>query len=225
MNFKKLRHLVFGFLKSVFYNFKLLPFSQAVHLPIVVSEKTRLNIKRGGIKFGSCKINFGLITIGIWDGDDCIGERMSSSIIVEKGSFIQFDGRVSFASGLHMSICNQGYIVFGNCDHFNANVHIICRNHIIINSDCNISWNCTIMDTDLHNFQDDSTGGLKDNSILIGKHCLICSDTKILKGVVLGDYSIVGANTLLPRGTYPSGYCYINALSIKKLPSNTKNMK
>lgn len=48
MNFKKLRHLVFGFLKSVFYNFKLLPFSQAVHLPIVVSEKTRLNIKRGG---------------------------------------------------------------------------------------------------------------------------------------------------------------------------------
>lgn len=40
-------------LKTVYYNIKLLPFSQARYFPIAIGRHSKIKIARGGLKYGA----------------------------------------------------------------------------------------------------------------------------------------------------------------------------
>lgn len=55
-----------GYSKTLYYNFKLLPFRQAIHLPMVISGKTVVKYtERGSVEFTSEKYHYGMLTIGV----------------------------------------------------------------------------------------------------------------------------------------------------------------
>ncbi len=77
---------------------------------------------------------------------------------------------------------------------------------VTIGRDCLFSANICIRTGDSHSIIDQET--LKrinpSQDITIGNHVWIGNDVKILKGVIIGDHSIVGTGAILSGGNYPS---------------------
>jgi len=61
-----------------------------------------------------------------------------------------------------------------------------------------ISWNCQILDDDLHEMIYEGKKN-KDNKIIIGSHVWIGSNVSIFKGVTIADNSVVAANSVVTR--------------------------
>lgn len=79
----------------------------------------------------------------------------------------------------------KGKIYIGDYTQIAANVGIISSNHVL-------------EDNRKHNFQE----------VHIGKYCWIGMGAIILPGVVLGNYTIVGAGSVVTK-SFPDGYCVL----------------
>lgn len=86
-------------------------------------------------------------------------------------------------------------ILFGNI-FLNQGVGISCAEQITIENETIISDMTKITDTDWHGIDGKPT---KVEPIYIGKHVWIGFRSTILKGVTIGDYSIIGAGSVVTR--------------------------
>lgn len=67
-----------------------------------------------------------------------------------------------------------------------------------------ISWDCQVLDTDFHQIvRDDGSRSAMTRPIVIGERVLVATGAIILKGVRLGDDSVVGAGSVVSAGDYP----------------------
>lgn len=83
---------------------------------------------------------------------------------------------------------------------------VSARHEITIGSHCAISWNCTIIDNDMHEiaYGDDSPPAPKgNNAVRIGDHVWIGAQAIVLKGVTIGENSIVAAGAIVTRDVAP----------------------
>ena len=99
---------------------------------------------------------------------------------------------------------------------------IICAQGVTIGDDVLISWGCQIVDHDSHalDWADRSSDvgdwykGSKDWSkvpcapVVIGDHCWIAADVTVLRGVEIGEQSVVGARSLVARSIPPHSLAY-----------------
>ena len=81
--------------------------------------------------------------------------------------------------------------------------HMVCMgvdNSIVVGKDCMFSDGIEIWNTDTHPIFND-TGEIINESrpIVIGNHVWACKGTTILKGVKIGDNSIIGMNSLVTK--------------------------
>lgn len=77
----------------------------------------------------------------------------------------------------------------------NSNVKIRCTESIKIGEDVAISHNVTIMDSDAHEIINE--GYKKTKPIVIGNHVWIGSGAMILKGVSIGDGTVIAAGSIV----------------------------
>jgi acetyltransferase-like isoleucine patch superfamily enzyme len=80
----------------------------------------------------------------------------------------------------------QNGVVIGDYTNLGPNVGIISANHDYINNE---SYS-------------------NNTSINIGKHCWLGKDVNIMPGVVLGDFTIVGAGAIVTK-SFTDGYCVL----------------
>ena len=87
-----------------------------------------------------------------------------------------------------------------------SNTAIICSKEIVIGNNVNIGAGTLIIDTDFHSLNSEiRTNRKKDiisakqGSVRIGDHVLIGARTIILKGVVIGNRSIVAAGSVVVK--------------------------
>lgn len=114
---------------------------------------------------------------------------------VNKGGKLFVDGIVRLASSCKIYV--SGELRIGNGTYVNPNTLILARNSITIGSRCAISWDCQLMDDDLHRIGP----GKRATSapIIIGNHVLINSRVTILKGVRIGDGAVIAAGSLVTK--------------------------
>lgn len=81
---------------------------------------------------------------------------------------------------------------------------IMAYHGISIGADCAISWNCTILDCDLHQMSFDGEN-FEPNSapITIGDHVWIGCNVTILKGVTIGEGAVIAAGSVVTRDVPP----------------------
>lgn len=79
---------------------------------------------------------------------------------------------------------------------------VSARHEITIGDQCAISWNCTIIDNDMHEIlygKDTPSARTIDPAVRIGNHVWIGAQAIILKGVSIGENSVVAAGAIVTR--------------------------
>ena len=121
-------------------------------------------------------------------------------ILIEKGAKLLCDSGVTFRAGCKLGVYNGAELILGKNISLNYNTTLYCRSKIVIGNDTAISQNVVIRDSDVHHIK----GTNNSAPIIIGNHCWIGTNVIILKGVSIGDNSVVGAGSVVTHDIPPN---------------------
>lgn len=187
-------HYVLGLPKSIYVNFRLLPFKQAIKLPIIVSSKTKLVSLCGKVNLG--KVKTGTIRIG-FGGTEHIDYSYNRTILKIDGT-INFKGKAKIGLGSKLII--DGELSVGERFGVTGDTLIICGKKITIGDNARISWQNIIMDNDQHPILDTSNNIINPaKEIIIGNNVWIGARCFILKGSKINDGCIIAANSTVSK--------------------------
>ena len=209
-------HYMAGLHKSIYVNFRVLPFKDAIKLPIIVSRKTKLSSLSGRVildknKTGIIRIGFGNVRL--------IDFAYERSILHLEGT-IHFRGKCKIGKASKIEVGACGYLDIGENFTISAKSKIICHKSIKIGKDSTFAWDSLIMDTDYHDIYNDNEECINaDKEILIGEKVWIGTRSTILKGSVIPDHSIVAANSLVAK-MYDDEYCILAGNPAKIVKKN-----
>jgi acetyltransferase-like isoleucine patch superfamily enzyme len=179
--------------KTLYINFKFLPWKQAIHLPIFISRNIILKHKTGQI-FISGDINKGMIRMGF--GDVGIFDKKRSKGILDIQGTLHFNGRAHLGHGCKISVGPQGTLSIGPEFDLTAESAIVCHHSITFGTNCLISWDCLFMDIDFHPIKNSDDKIINNpRSITIGNKVWIGCRCTVLKGSTIADGSVLGAGT------------------------------
>lgn len=134
---------------------------------------------------------------------------LNGLVQIKKGKLI-FNGSFNSRSGLFINI-NGGELSFGNKVFANRNISINCQKRINVGDYTMFGENVCIYDHD-HKQLPNGEISLNDydaRSIIIGNNVWVGSNVVILKGVVIGDKSIISAGSVVYKDV-PENSIYIN---------------
>lgn len=191
---------ILGLPKSIYFNFKYLPFKQAKKLPFRFGTGVKMEIdKTARIILDTDDVKPGMVQMGIGYGSYRRGEKMSSSLIMRENSELMIKGQAIFQRGGYIQIEKDARIEMGH--HFNANSYFVMTTdyEIKFGEWAFLGWNNTIMGTDGHDIIDATTGEVVNDkkSIIFGNHIWLCSEAHVLKGAEIADGCIVGYGSLV----------------------------
>ena len=93
-------------------------------------------------------------------------------------------------------------LIGGKCS-FSNNIFIIARTRVELGARCLVGDRVTIMDADFHEIDPEvrkNNGGPGETeAVSIGKNCWIGSDAMILKGVTVGDGSVIAPKSVVTK--------------------------
>lgn len=141
------------------------------------------------------KIRTGMIRIGAFE----IGhyDRKHNRPIWENKGKIVFKGEALIKYGAKIIVGEKGVLEIGDKFRLSSGSYIICYKKVALGSNCRISWDTQIIDTDFHRIFDKSGRTLNpDKDIIIGDNCWIGNRCTINKGSLLKEYTIVASNSL-----------------------------
>lgn len=184
--------------KTIYFNFKYLPFKEAIKFPIMVSHRVWLMETGGKLSIDTKTLKPAMIKLGF--GEVGIFDQMRERSIWQVSGEVQFKGKASIGHGSKLSVGSEGKLTFGKDIIITAETSIICHKGITIGDEAMISWEAQIMDSDLHQIIDEENRVINgDSEIHIGKKVWIGCRCLILKGTKLEEGSIVAAGTTLSK--------------------------
>lgn len=199
LKLRKISHIfkyLFGFPKSVYVNFRLLPFNQALKLPIIVSNKTKLISLNGEVNL--TKVKTGIIRIG-FGGTEHIDYTYTRTILKIDG-IVNFKGRAKIGLGSKFIIHKEAIFSAGERFGITGDTIILCTKKISIGDNARISWQTIIMDSDHHPVLDINNNIINNpTEIVIGNGVWIGARCFILKNTNIDDGCIIAANTTITK--------------------------
>ncbi|MEA3290423.1 MAG: acyltransferase [Campylobacterota bacterium] len=184
-----------GLPKSIYVNFRVLPFNQAIYLPIIVSRKTKLISLSGNVILD--KVKPGIVRIGFGGSDNMIDYRYSRTLLKLTGT-IHFKGKAKIGMGSRILV--HGLLSLGNNLNITGDTLLSCSKGISIGHNCMLAFETIIMDSDQHNIYDiDGKCINESKEIVIGDDVWVGARAFILKNTKIEDGSIVSANSTLTK--------------------------
>lgn len=184
---------IIGLPKTLYFNMYYFPFLKALKLPVIVAPDVKL--LNMGSKDG-LELNFKKrVYLGYGESFALGGETCWS--LVGDGK-ICFKGSAIIGKGTQI-ICVGGGITFGDNFYCNANCIINAGKSLIFGDSVLMGWNCTVLDGDGHNLIDKNGVIKRFDPISIGNHVWCAADTKILKGSLISDDSVVAAGACISK--------------------------
>ncbi len=187
--------------RTIYFNFRTLPFKQALKLPIYIYGKVRFFMLNGSIIIDSTRISSGMIKIGINGDSFSLFDHSGYLQLADTNSRIVFKGRCRIALNTKIRVV-QGVLTFGNNSRIGSDVRIICNGgDIFIGENTGITFSCVVMNSNFHYTYDVNRKGYRNMSsnIFIGNSCWIGNQTTILGSAKLPDYSIVGSGSFVNK--------------------------
>lgn len=207
-----------GVLKTIWYNFKVLPFKQALHFPIVLAR----NVRIGACRRGCIKIQKGgSFHVGFLGSAASCSEK--SLLHIEGDLILKGEGFHSFAPGTIIRIAEGGCLQIGNNYSCHRNGTFLVNKSVVIGDENMWSFEIVVMDTDAHIILDSNGSLINPNkAVIIGNHVWVGCRNTILKGSLVPDGCIMGAGGVLtkkletPDSIYHGNQLVRNSISWKR---------
>lgn len=207
----------------LYFNFKMLPLKQAIHMPFDFCHKVKFKRLSGKITIVGTAISRGMIRIGaqgsdMFDGNSTILDIAGTLVIKGKG--------IGIGTGSLLRIERNGFVELNAGVVLGARNIVLCEQCISIGGQTISSWNCQFMDTDTHSIINLDNGDVQPRSypIIIGQHCWIGNNVLVNKGTVLPNDTIVASYSLCNKdyGTMVLENSIIGGIPAKKLVGNRR---
>ncbi|MBL0882570.1 MAG: acyltransferase [Chitinophagaceae bacterium] len=183
--------------KTIYFNFKYLPWRQAIRFPFWVSSKTYLRKTSGVITINS-PIRTGMIRIGY--GDISIFDKKRSRSIWDVRGKVIFGGDADIGHGSKITVGETGELWLGNNFSITAESTILAFKKILFGNDCLLSWDILIMDSDFHHIKNEKAEIENPPAeIIIGNQVWIGCRSLILKGSIIPNGCVIAANSLINK--------------------------
>ena len=171
----------------------------------VVFDTPGLGIKINKHKSGKIIIN-GNLVIGKRGAREPYGDVV---INMAEDSTLIINGTVSLGANVHLAVAPGAKMILGSKADgsltINRGTEILAHEEIRIGSGGMLSWDILIMDSNVHTI----VGAQNHKAIIIHEHVWIGCRATILKGVELGNGSVVSAGAVvvksLPQGAIAAG--------------------
>lgn len=210
---------------TLYVNFRLLKFEQAIKFPIFVYGWPKIYCTsghvtcEGNIKRGMIKIN------------PLVFRRMapqSQPVELYIAGNIVFKGKCVIRAGAVITLRPKAKLIIGNDTRICEHCRICCSDTSIeIGDYASISHYVQILDSSFHYIADFNTNRIKNKSksVKIGNYCWICNSSSISPGAVIPDYTIVASNSIVNKdySSIPS-MSIIGGMPAKVLKSNIKRV-
>ncbi len=196
--FRKAYLLIRAIPKTLYFNFKYLPFKKAMRLPILVSHRVWLMDTQGEVDIKEDNLTPFMIKLGF--NEVGIFDQMRERTVWNVKGKVNFKGTALIGHGSKISVDPKGTLNLGKELIITAESSIICRNEITLKDGVMISWETQIMDSDLHSIVD-GEGKIvnSDEAVEIGEKSWIGCRCLVLKGVKLKPGTIVAAGTTVSK--------------------------
>lgn len=210
--------------KTLYFNFKVLPFKQAIKFPIHFYGKVEFVNLKGNFIINNETLKFGMIIFG--GKHEMVISSNVPTRIFNSGTII-FNGHSKFGRGINIMVWKYGNLTFGNNFSIGSLSRIICFRSVTFHKNVLISWEVQIVDTDFHyiisnDVIDDNCGEVEIfDDVWIGSRC------SILKKTILPKNSIIGSNSLC-SGNYFEKYgdsIILVGLPAKMIKKNVSYLK
>jgi acetyltransferase-like isoleucine patch superfamily enzyme len=195
---KKIKfYLSVNWIKTIYFNFKVFPFSIAKKLPVFFYGKVKFNDLNGTVLINS-EISKAMIGFG---------QRFEKGT-VEKGiSEISISGKLIFNGNAHIGkdfkifIEKKSECEFGYMSCLGSDVKLICTDRIKIGDWTGIGFESQIIDSTIHPMIDLSTNMLLPLSkpIILGTHNAFSNRISIMAGTITPNYCVITSNSLLNK--------------------------
>ncbi len=167
---------------------------------------TSINLLNARLAFQLLKLRISLQTHNVKHGKRIRG---NNCIIINKGkielgngvSLNSFPNGELFKSGLLAHLPQSQIIIGNNCELNGTVIH--SRNSVTVGDNCLFGPGVIILDNDSHNTSIDPiqrrSGSISDSPVVIGNNVWVGMRSIIMKGVHLGDNSIIAAGSLVTK--------------------------
>lgn len=193
MNFlsKILQH---NWLAIIYFNFKMLPWKQAIRLPFDFYHSVRYNSLQGRIILDANKIYRGMVKFGGRGSEMFSGNK----VILDIEGKCVFRGQAEIGYGTFFHVSKGATITLGNRVRIGAKCKVYANQEITIEDETGVSWESQIFDTNFHEIQNIGCNERlpRDGKIRLGSCNWFGNRCNIMKGTVTPDNLIVASNSL-----------------------------
>lgn len=138
---------IFSLIASIYFNFRYLPFKQAIKLPIKLHNPYFQDIK-GKIIIDCEHIYRGMIDIGYWGV--CLFPSQYGIVWQNHGGTVIFKGKCTIGAGSVISVNKNAILEFGDDFNHSAVLKIVASRRIVFGKSCRLGWNTFVLDTNMH---------------------------------------------------------------------------
>lgn len=213
----KLRTALRALFPTIFFNFRYLPFKQALKLPIWIYKPHFISLK-GSVIIDVANIHPGMIRIGFLTATT----YPDSGFYWNNEGLIIFKGKCVIGNNAFIVTGKNGKIEFGEDFRATTSMRIVSHIGIQFGKSVTLGWEVIVMDTNFHPLYDKETNQSKKTygKILIGDYNWFSTQCYVMHSVHTPVSCIFGARSIVTRGGGYQSYCLYGGNPIKILSRN-----
>lgn len=202
-----IRFGVINILRTFWFNFRYLPLKVACKFPVVVYNKVEVvGLKRGDLIIESP--GFNRLSLGGF-GYDNYTYRRAGYLSVKGRIVIKGSGFHYIRPGFSINIAPNAMLEIGNNFSAANDLKLTCTNRIVIGNDNMWSYNCILLDSDIHQITDTQGNVInKKGEIKFGDHVWMGCRCTVLKNISVAHDVIIGSGTLVRKSLDDSASIY-----------------
>lgn len=221
MSYTTFKSYLRSFFPSLVFNFRYLPFKQAIKLPILVYKPHFIELG-GTVTIDADKISFGMIRLGF-----LVAPAFPNTGVTWKheGEII-FKGKCNIGSNSFITTGKRSRIVFGDDFLSNASLKLISEIGVEFGIHHRLGWDCMIMDSNFHPLYDRTKKRFNKAyaPIKIGDYNWIPTQCLIMPGVETPDHCYFTARTILTKRGEFRPYCLHGGSPVKVIKENIERI-
>jgi acetyltransferase-like isoleucine patch superfamily enzyme len=190
-------YLKVNWLKSLYFNFKMLPWSKARHLPVLFYGRVSLCNLSGSVHLPEV-VKMGMIGFG--QPYELVTNSRGVAELHLEGQ-ITFRGYAQFGIDYFVHVGSEAHFEMGHMSSVASLGKVICHQSITLGDYARIGSEAQLIDTNAHQMMDTQTGERFPvcGPIQLGSYNYISNRVTLLQGAKTGDYCTIASNTLCTK--------------------------